>query len=522
MIKTLKLSFQISITYSVNSFIYWLQRTPLLKKIVPKDLIQKNDIKDAIRILVILFKGMFSLITKLCYAFFFFYFFFHPYEGNSTTAFLLTFFFLSVIGAALNSTMVTPTKEKYHVVILMRMDAKRYALTTYLSYLAEIFVTFLLSFFVLSFFLPFLIPFVPLLAVWVCLIKVIGDGLLLFYYERNGQILKNKLWFSLIIIVVGLSLAYGLPHLAMNLPWFLPFCLFFLTIMGAIYSGRYIWGTDCYTNLYKKTVTMNAIVFDVDESSVKARQQQVAKFSKEISEKTEQKKGYDYFNAIFFERHKKILLNSAIKFALVYLVIVGIVGCILYFDKESSISANKALYTMLPYFVFVMYFTNRGTIITQAMFFNCDHSMLTYQFYRTPQVILHLFWARLKMLVKINLIPAVVIACGIPFLLFLTGGASGFDYFLFFISILLLSTFFSVHYLVLYYLLQPYDVQMKQKSATYNIVTSFTYMVCYFCLQIKVPLFSFSILVLFFSLSYILIALYLVYKKASKTFRIRL
>lgn len=91
----------------------------------------------------------------------------------------------------------------------------------------------------------------------------------------------------------------------------------------------------------------------------------------------------------------------------------------------------------LPYFVFIMYMINRGTVVTQAMFMNCDHSMLTYRFYRTPKVILALFKERLKTLIGINLIPALVIAIGLPLILFITGGTDNpLNYLVLFVSII--------------------------------------------------------------------------------------
>ena len=53
---------------------------------------------------------------------------------------------------------------------------------------------------------------------------------------------------------------------------------------------------------------------------------------------------------------------------------------------------------------------------------NCDHSMLTYRFYRQPEAILQLFRQRLRTLVAINLLPAMLIALGLPLVLYLSGG----------------------------------------------------------------------------------------------------
>ena len=178
--------------------------------------------------------------------------------------------------------------------------------------------------------------------------------------------------------------------------------------------------------------------------------------------------------------------------------------------------------TSLPYFVFIMYVINRGSVITQAMFINCDSSMLNYRFYRQPKVILELFKKRLKTLIKINMIPSLVIAIGLPFLLFVTGGTSNdLNYILLFISIISLSVFFSVHHLVIYYLLQPYDINMKAKSSTYSIVNGITYFICYLCIDLSYPTLIFATFVTLFSVIYILVALYLVYKYAYKTFKLK-
>lgn len=58
---------------------------------------------------------------------------------------------------------------------------------------------------------------------------------------------------------------------------------------------------------------------------------------------------------------------------------------------------------------------NRGTDFTQALFVNCDSSLLTYSFYKRPKFILRLFQIRLREIVKINLLPAAVIGGGLAF-----------------------------------------------------------------------------------------------------------
>ena len=169
-----------------------------------------------------------------------------------------------------------------------------------------------------------------------------------------------------------------------------------------------------------------------------------------------------------------------------------------------------------------MYILNRGTTVTQAMFMNCDHSMLSFRIYRTPKVLLGVFKERLKTLITINLFPATEIGIGLAIMLFLTGGTENYlNYGILFISIIAMSIFFSVHYLVMYYLLQPYNVNTEMKSSTYKGVQAITYLVCYYMIQVKLPTLYFGIFTIIFSILYCVISLVLVYRLAPQTFKLR-
>ena len=142
-------------------------------------------------------------------------------------------------------------------------------------------------------------------------------------------------------------------------------------------------------------------------------------------------------------------------------------------------------------------------------------------FYKEPKVITELFKKRLITLIKINLIPAIIIAIGLPIILFLTGGINVIDYLNIFIFIICTCIFFSVHYLVIYYLLQPYNKDMKIKNPMYSIISAITYFCCYILTKVNINLTLFCILAIIFTISYIFISLILVYKKAFKTFKLK-
>lgn len=155
------------------------------------------------------------------------------------------------------------------------------------------------------------------------------------------------------------------------------------------------------------------------------------------------------------------------------------------------------------------------------MFMNCDHSMLSYRFYRQSNTLLSLFKERLKTLIILNLIPAFTMSLVISILLAVSGGASFITYIVVFFSIVAMSIFFSVHNLILYYLLQPYNIGMEMKSTTYTIVSIATYWLCYYISDLKVSSFTFGIIMIIFAIVYSLISLFLVYIYAPKTFKLR-
>ena len=132
-----------------------------------------------------------------------------------------------------------------------------------------------------------------------------------------------------------------------------------------------------------------------------------------------------------------------------------------------------------------------------------------------------MFKERLQSLILINLRPAAVIALGLTLLLVVSGGSTNvFDYVILPVTIICLSIFFSVHYLALYYLLQPYNSEVEMKNPLYTVITAFTYFVCYAFMQ-RIDSHYFGIWVIGLTIAYIIIALILTYRLASKSFRLK-
>lgn len=522
MFRTLINAFKIDSTYKMNTFIYNLRKLPIIKNIIPISLYAKDGFKSFIMILNIILQIIWNFGNKFLYLGLMVYLptiLINKDIGNSFTNIL---FFLTIIGAFAITKIISPDSKKYYSVIIMNMDAKKYALSHYIFYLLKTFVSFLpaLVFFAKQCNLNYINVIV--FDVLIIALKIIGDSIEVSFYNSKKTVLSKNPMYSSVIILFGLTLAYGLSYLNKTINFNTIAILLPIIAAAAIIGIRFLIKNNTYKKIYKNVVTLNSFVFDADQILVTSNQANMDLKDIKLKRSIQNKKGYDYFNSIFFSRHKKILLKSAINFALIFIVISVVTAFFVITNSSVKENVHNIVMTYLPYFVFIMYISNRGQIITQAMFFNCDHSMLTYKFYRSPNVVLNVFKTRLKTLMSINLIPATIIAIALPLLLYLSGGTNNIlIYFSLFLSIIFMSLFFSVHHLVLYYLLQPYDINMKSKSNFFAIINFVTYIACYYCMQLTVDTTIFSIGTIVATGMYIFLALFLSYRYAPRTFRLK-
>lgn len=525
MIKSFITSFQLKNTYRVNSVIYSIKQLPIIRPFLPDRLYENKGLKIIGNIVSILIEIISIFLGKLFYMMFMiFYVATTISKENSANAFIHIFIILTLIGGLLNTYMFNPTKDKYYAIMMMNMNAKQYTLSNYFYSLMK----------VVAGFLPFTILFGCLLNVplYICLLMPLFVGMVkmtvgahyLYKFDKykvakNENIQSKTTW---LLVAILLLIAYGLPLLKISINSVLFLVTFVIFAIAGLISFLRINNFTKYKQIYKQLLTQENVYLLQNQTGSKAIKENASKQIVLDDKFTSNKTGFAYFHDLFIKRHKRILTEAVKKQTIVILLIVFITIVTVCVNERIAQQVNKILLTWLPYFVFIMYLLNRGTTVTQAMFMNCDHSMLTYRIYRTPTVILGLFKERLKTLIKVNMIPSILIALALPILLFLTGGTNNYlNYIVLFISIIAMSIFFSVHYLVMYYLLQPYNVNTEMKSSTYKVVQSITYFGCYYMIQLKLPTVLFGIIMSIFCILYSILSLVIITKYAPRTFKLR-
>lgn len=522
MLSTLRISFSLKNTYRVNSILYSLKQIPLVKLLLPATIYQAKGLK--------IFANVLSLLWELVTIFLYKWLYFFTmvvgigllYEKTVPgAAFLHILLFLTLIGSYLNTGIFNPTRDKYYAMILLRMNAKSYTLVNYGYTLFKFAAGFLLSMLVFGFNRG-----VPL---WLCLlipfsvagVKLTVTAYSLGDYEKSGRVPnENKLEkFSWILTGVLLALAYVPPALGYVLPLPLSAALFLIWIPLGLLSLRRVLSFPHYRALNQALLSQVASQMDAMKKAAKTASEKSISADTSI---TSQKEGFAYLNELFIKRHRKILWRSTLRIAGVCAALVCGVQLLMMIQPGVKSDINQMVMTWLPYFTFILYLLNRGTGFTRALFMNCDHSLLTYSFFKRPDFVLKLFKIRLWEIMKINAVPALVIGGGLCLTLYASGGTKNpLDYGVLVVSILAMSVFFSIHYLTVYYLLQPYTAGTEMKSGTYRIVMILTYIACYAMMNLRLPILVFGGACIAFCVLYSMVACILVYKLAPQTFRLR-
>ncbi|MBE6158018.1 MAG: hypothetical protein E7160_04415 [Firmicutes bacterium] len=513
------MSLKIDTIYAINSFIYALKKLPIFKDLfVGNNIYKSRKAKNIIGFLGVVLSSIRMILSKVIYIGIIYLIASYISKDNTNNIFIHMYFFLTVLGIYINNKLLSTSTKKYFSIVLFNMDAKKYLKS---DLVFNTITSFIINFITLYILIGFKYGIV--LSIFSLFSRFIGEALSIKYYKKYNYlaIFNMKIYWP---ILIGLLLVTFLPYINIIISFKYVLLVTLLFIPCSIISYIYINSIKDYKLIYKKLNTINKVMISQDEGSYN-RQSMVEVRDKDKyinSKKLKNKKGYDLFNTIFFERHREILLKSAKNYSMISIGIILVLVYLVINNKGMSHDINYIILNKLSYFVLLMYFINRGSIITQAMFYNCDHAMLTFNFYKDPKVIVNLFKKRLEILTKINLMPAFVLAIGSVLLLYLSGGTSSFiNYISIPVFVISLSVFFSTHYLVLYYLLQPYDKNMKIKSFSYSIASFFTYLFSYYITKLVVSSLVFSMAGVMLSILYISISLWLVYRFAPGTFRLK-
>lgn len=526
--------------FIVNGFIYYFRRLWIIGKWMPEKLHSDYALKKVLAIIAVIFQQIGNFIAKPLYLLLFTgipiigFISSQPQMYGQEFALLVNMlFFLSCItGAFGDSQIFAVTRDKITIIKYMHKSARTYIINA----LAYHYVPFFLYYLI---WLPIITPFLGgtrlqgfLLWIMFVSFRLMGEAFHLFFFERTGKVLSRNMIFEWILILLGLSGAYGLSYLGVHIHvsriLMNPLCIVIYGAMGFLCLYYITIGYRGYEKKLPLSIDLNYLLSSMLKVSSGSSFKEVEIKEKDVTLPENAKAGYQYlkgfsfFNALFFARHRRQLVRPIYyRLIIVLCVFIGLM-VFYYMNREMAVNLSTRLPSRLGMLVFLMYCMTIADKACRAMFYNCDKDMLHYAYYRRPQVILRNFKIRLLHISLYNAIVAVALCAAVAvFRMVCRVKVFSPDMLLFYLAILLLSVFFTAHHLCLYYIFQPYSESLKTKNPFFSGINMAMYVLCYMCLQIKVSGLIFTMIVLCFTVVYIAGALILVYLFAPKTFRVK-
>lgn len=337
--------------------------------------------------------------------------------------------------------------------------------------------------------------------------------------KRQKLIFENREFLQIIIILL-INLLISLLVLIIKLDFkVLSLGFFTINTILFVFSRKYFKNFKGYDKIIEKTIKRYNLAVkeskDIQDSVVKIENKDINKKEKIKGE------GFDYLNKLFFKRHKKHLLKPTLIKTGIFLII-GIGG---FFLVSSLTIKSKEVYKILIYAIpIISYILFKQDKILMAFYKNCDSSLLYYNFYREDKNLLKMFWLRFNSVFKLMSIPM-----GAMFIIYI-GFATKFltktdlDLSLPIFYIVLNAIFFTILPLFQYYIIQPFDKEGKQKSVVLVLMNMFLYYIFVFglpALAIKIGEIKFMLIISIFMVLFVGLASFLIYKFASKTFKIK-
>jgi len=530
MINSILTIMKVETSIFINGFLYFLKKIFFLKNVLKSTSYSFLKIKNVLGYVALIYQVIWSSIKAIMIPLIFIILpgLVGP-VGRQMNPYILIFVFYFIL-RLMSSALLELNNQKFIMVKELRMNPRVYSHAFLLKKEGFKFIGRTAAFLLLGAFLSMSFERILLTSVMATLVSCISEAAHLYLFKKKGFILEEH---NILLIIIYLTLmftSYGafylLPGLTPEKFMYHPVFIAALAA-AAVLSAGYIMKYDRYsealrraTSLEKMSKLQNAVA-EARFADVKMKDKD---FVLEETDKVryESKEGFAYLSAIFFDRHKKFFRKPIlVKTAIVAALFSILIGAGLIFNQTILLEAAVELPGEYHVFIFAMYMLCNSNRETKAMFYNCDLFMLNYGFYRQPKALLEMFTLRLKRIVIGNMIPTIAVIVGLLLLSTVSGARNYMEILPVIFMLIALSLFFSIHYIFMYYIFQPYTSSMEVKNPFFSIINGLVYFLSYMALQIRTPAENFLPFIIIFSILYALVAVTLVYKKAPQTFRVK-
>ena len=537
---TISRMWQLQVITLVNRLIYMMQRLPVVGTLIRDQAYAAFRTKRTLGAIAVILMFGAGLLESILY---FWGMLALPIllwtEDHATERFALIlhmyFCITGVMGAVTSTKVLETNKMKYTAIRLMRIAPTRYMRAILFHRYTTFFLYQGLAFTLVSVFFNFSIIHVLLVVGIVTFWRVLCEFLHLAIFQWRGIVLIQKTWVTSLTMLIALALAY-LPLTQWSIPlfgaaifdqrWFVTIIVLSGTVAGYVLlkNTDYTAAVRAVTNYADPMLNKEIMIADLQQRMIQSKGNDLSVNSSNHFEceqsirSTLDKKGYEQLHGLFLERHAN-LLRVPFRRRLTAIIIVGLILSVLALMFKDRIPLDY-IGRFTPLLIVAILNLTMGSQICKMLFFHCDMPLMRYAFYRkhAKQHFLLRFKYLLNSNLKLGLCFAAVISVS---MLILSEGRNIDTLLAIWILIITLAVFFSVHHLLLYYVLQPYTDELDTNHPLFTIVNSLISLGMVVAIFIGPTLWALTASLIVLTVVYLFSALPLVNKYAHHHFRVK-
>lgn len=369
------------------------------------------------------------------------------------------------------------------------------------------------------------------LMIWILISRLLGEFINLYVFRYTGRIINEIPLVTIVIMGTCVFMAYAFPFLRSRVVDLTVYVYNYIWLLAALVVAAVVlyelFSYDGYAYIAKSYIAR------IKEKNRKEQDEENSYGDMAMGEYSsdgyfkeydkDKSRGLKYIHKIFFARNLDYVRNIMMVRCILIVIaaVVGVVICRMS-PAETRDIVWEVLCGALPIMVFIMYCLSVTPKLCKLMFCYMDLDTLTSGAYRSRRYNFKNYVVRLKMLVICELIQAAVMCVGFIAVAAASGNmAHIYKIIPVCIGIIMLSVFYAVFNLLVYYMCQPYNRQFKAKGYTFYAAHAGMLAICYGCVYISWPAVVFDIALALVLAVFLSGAATLVYYFSGRTFKVR-
>lgn len=506
MLKTILRAGYASYVSRGNRLIYIINKTPIIGRLVQSDAYSPGNAQTVASVIGEIFHIFWQIVKTAAYVALFMLvprYFFARYSAVGANGFAIEncFVYFTVImscfcGSINNSGIFNVNKEGFVMLRELKCRPKDYFRMVILRKAVYEFISFWLVFsvFGMDIFKAFYLTLIVVLS------RFVGEAINILVFRSTQRSFSSIKGASIAVMLLSLLAAYFIPYVRGYVPgaYALIFNTLWMLVVLVVSSFfiYYIWNYNGYAKIAsvlftRKTLDSNEEVGEINPVDDDYFEKNGAEIKEKVIEGANMG-AYRYSNRIFFKRDRKFISRCVTVRVLIVLVVF--IAALIMINSGMEENVYKAISYSMPVLVFAMYALSGSGSICRRMYYRCDVDLLRNGYYRRKDDITANYLIRLRYLIMIDLIPAAMLAGAYA----AAGALIGKEGSLLTVvsvcaGIIMLSCFFTLFNLSVYYILQPYKENPQEGSMRYTVISLIMYVICAMFIYINGSSFEFAL-----------------------------